>query len=210
MARTLAPIGRRPLLRLVLGGAAALAVAGCRDDREWFGTDVSGTLPDLDLAMTRARDGATVTEVDFRGKVVALFFGYTFCPDICPLTLANLSAVADRLGPRAEDLAVLFVTVDPERDTRKELVRYVDAFSKSATGLRGDPNQLAALARRLRVTYKVAPHGEGETDYAVSHGTSVYLFGQEGEARLIWPSFYTADADIAAATADVVRLIEDG
>ena len=202
----LSEVSRRGVLRLSAGGAAGLALSGCRDDG-WYGVNVTGTLPDLELTMTRARDGAMVTEDDFRGRAVVLFFGFTFCPDVCPLTLANLTAVADALGPRADELAIVFVTVDPDRDTLDELAAYVAAFTERATGLRGDPNQLAALARRLRVTYKVAPHDEGETDYAVSHGKSVYIFGPDGEARLMWPEFDTAEANISAAAGDLERLI---
>ena len=202
----LTEVSRRRVLHLCAGGPLALALSGCRDE-DWYGVDVAGTLPDLELTMTRARDGSTVTEDDFRGRAVALFFGFTFCPDVCPLTLANLTAVADALGPKADELAIVFVTVDPERDTLDDLGRYVAAFTERATGLRGDPNQLAALARRLRVTYKVAPHDEGETDYAVSHGKSVYIFGPDGEARLMWPEFDSSKADITAAAADLDRLI---
>ncbi|WP_227420064.1 SCO family protein [Roseitranquillus sediminis] len=198
---------RRRVLRKLAGGALTLTLAGCAEEDGWYGVNVTGTLPDLAFRMTRARDGAAVTEEDFRGRAVALFFGFTYCPDVCPLTLANLSAVADRLGPAADRLSIVFVTVDPERDTPAELARYVAAFTDRATGLRGDPNQLAALARRLRVTYKVSPHEPGADDYAVSHGKSVYIFDPSGDARLMWPEFDTADADIEAAAADLERLI---
>ncbi len=200
--------GRRRVLCGLAGGAAALALPGCRDGaEEWYGIDVAGTLPDLAFAMTRAEDGAAVTEEAYRGQVVALFFGYTYCPDICPLTLSNLAALADALGPAAEGLSILFVTVDPERDTRQVLARYAAAFGDRVTALRGDENRLASLARRYRVTYKVAEHEPGEDYYAVSHGTSVYVFDAQGDARLIWPDFHTAGADIEAAAGDLSRLI---
>ncbi len=151
------------MLRGLAGGAAALALPGCRGGgEERYGIDVAGTLPDLAFRMRRAEDGAVVTEEAVRGQVVALFFGYTSCPDICPLTLANLAAVAETLGPAAEGLSILFVTVDPERDTDGVLSRYAAAFGERVTALRGDANRLAALARRYRVTYKVSEHEPGD------------------------------------------------
>lgn len=196
---------RRVVLRLGTGSVLALSLAGC-DAQDWYGIDVSRTLPDLAFTLTRAGDGQVVTEADYRGQMVAMFFGYTFCPDICPMTLANLTAVAQRLGGAAEKLSILFVTVDPERDALDQMAAYVSNFTERATGLRGTADQLITLTRRLRVTYKVAPHAEGAMDYAVSHGKSVYIFDSTGEARLIWPAFDGADADIAAASRDIERL----
>ncbi|PTX41867.1 protein SCO1/2 [Allosediminivita pacifica] len=187
-----------------MGGAAALT--GCRTET-WYGKDVTGILPDLDFALTSAQDRQAVTEADYHGRIVALFFGFTFCPDICPMTLSNLAGVADRLGEDAENFSILFVTVDPERDTLPILADYAAAFTPRAAGLRGTPDQLARLARRLKVTYKVEPHPEGARDYAVSHGKSVYVFDRSGAARVLWPEFDTLQADVAAATEDIQRLI---
>lgn len=195
---------RRTTLRLLVAGAALPWLAGCGDDGGWSGIDVKGTLPDLAFAMTRASDGKTVTEQDYRGQVVALFFGFTFCPDICPMTLANMTAVAESLGDQAKDLSILFVTVDPQRDTAASLAEYVAHFTPRATGLRGTDNQLTSLARRYKVTYRVDP---GE-DYAVSHGKSVYLFDGTGAARVLLPDFDTAESDIDGVTADIRRLIK--
>lgn len=194
---------RRGALRLLAGGALLPALAGCKGGGDWTGIDVSGTLPDLAFTATRARDGQTVSARDYRGQVTALFFGYTFCPDICPMTLANLSAVADRLGEKAARLSILFVTVDPARDTAETLADYVAAFSPRATGLRSTDNQLAALARRYRITYRVDP---GDP-YTVSHGRSVYVFDGTGAARVMLPDFDTAEADIAGVTEDMRRLV---
>ena len=196
---------RRTVLRLGAGGAL-LPLAGC-DDAAWYGENVTGLLPDLSFAMTRAADGAPVTEADYRGQVVALFFGYTFCPDICPMTLSNLSAVMDALGPQAQEVTILFVTVDPQRDTLPVLSEYVSAFTPRAQGLRGTDNQLVRLARRLKVTYKVTATGPDAPDYAVSHGKSVYVFDATGAARVMWPAFDTLDADIDAAAGDMRRVI---
>ncbi|MGK7296851.1 MAG: SCO family protein [Candidatus Wenzhouxiangella sp. M2_3B_020] len=183
-----------------------MPLAAC-DDGKWYGTNVTGVLPDLSFTMTRARDAATVTEDAYRGQVVALFFGYTFCPDICPMTLANLSGVMDALGAEAQAATVLFVTVDPVRDTLPVLADYISVFTPRVQGLRGTDNQLSRLARRLRLTYKVEASGRDESDYAVSHGKTVYVFDRSGAARVIWPQFDTADADVQAAATDLGRLI---
>lgn len=199
------PIRRREVL---LGGATAalMTLSGCTGDDGWNGVDVSGTLPDLSFTLMRASDGKRVTEADYAGRVVTLFFGYTFCPDICPMTLSNLAEVTERLGDRAKALSILFVTVDPRRDTRNVLKKYVSGFTPRADGLRGTGNHLAAVARRYRVTYKVEPDASG--GYSVSHGQSVYVFDQRGEARLLLPRFSTGDADIEGATSDLRRLVD--
>jgi len=200
------PLTRRSVLCLGATSVLALSLAGC-EAKDWYGIDVAGTLPDLAFTLTRASDRQVVTEADYRGQTVAMFFGYTYCPDICPMTLANLTAVADRLGTSAKKLSILFITVDPERDTLDQLATYVSHFTDRATGLRGTADQLISLTRRLRVTYKISPHSDGATDYAVSHGKSVYVFDSEGKARLIWTAFDGADADIAAANGDIEHLI---
>ena len=133
---------------------------------------------------------------------------YAFCPDVCPMTMANLTAVAERLQEESQELTILFVTVDPERDTRQMLADFSAAFGPRSVPLRGTENQLARLARRYKTTYKIAAHAPGTKDYAVSHGKSVYVFDEEGEARLLWPEFDTAEADIAGAVRDVQRLID--
>lgn len=195
---------RRRTLRLLAGGALLPALAACKGNGDWAGIDVAGTLPDLAFTATRAGDGQTVRAADYRGQVTALFFGFTYCPDICPMTLANLSAVADGLGEAAAGLSILFVTVDPARDTAGTLAAYVDAFSPRATGLRCTDNQLAALGRRYRITYRVDP---GDP-YTVSHGRSVYVFDRKGAARVLLPDFDSAKADIAGVTEDMHRLLE--
>lgn len=193
--------------RTVLAGAAALlALAACKQDAPWHAVDVRHTLPDLAFTLTRAPDGKTVTEADERGKVVMLFFGYTFCPDVCPLTMANLTEVLKRMGPAADAVQVLFVTVDPTRDTLPVLATYAASFDPRALGMRGSDNQLAVLARRYRVTYSVLP-AQGNRPYTVVHGPSVYVFDRTGTARLMVPKFYDATADLAGVTADMLRLV---
>ena len=112
---------------------------------------MSGTFPTLGFTMTRATDGKEVNAADYKGKVALLYFGYTFCPDVCPTTLLNLTMVLKKLGPLADDVRVLFVTVDPNRDTLDVLKQYTHAFAPQTVGLRGTADQLAELAKRYRV-----------------------------------------------------------
>ncbi len=169
---------RRALLLACLGLIAKAGLAHGAVE------DVSGSLPDLGFRMQRADTAASASETDFRGSVVLLYFGYTWCPDICPTTLANLAAVLDRLGPLAQRVRVLFVTVDPARDTLAALRRFTAPFGPDVIGLRPSSNMLAAAARRYRVAYSVQPARAGEP-YSVSHAAGVYVFDGSGAARAI-------------------------
>jgi protein SCO1/2 len=205
--------GRRhaPLTRRRLGLIAAIAglglLGGCGDGARWHAMDVSGSSPPLEFAMTRSSDGKPVTEADYRGDIVLLYFGYTFCPDICPTTLANLDDILGRLGSAAEHIRVLFVTVDPDRDTPPVLAAYVKNFGPQMVGLRGTPDQLAALARRYRIVYSVRP-ATADHPYEVTHSSAIYVFDRTGAARLLVPSLASSTPDIAGTTADLRRLVD--
>ncbi len=134
--------------------------------------------------MMDASTGKPVTATDFRGKVVLLYFGYTLCPDFCPTTLTNLADVLDKLGALANQVRILFVTVDPNRDSLDTLKGYVKLFAPQIVGLRGTPDQLAELARRYRVAYSVTPASNGHP-YQVTHSSIVFVFDAAGQARLI-------------------------
>lgn len=183
----------------LIGSAAALLLAGCGAQKPWHTHDVTGQMPDLAFHMDRASDGTRVSEENYRGRVVMLYFGYTHCPDICPTTLAYLSDVLHRLGPDAEKVRVLFVTVDPGRDTLSVLKPYAAAFAPQVEGLRGSDAALAALAKRYRAEYSVVEKPE----YSVSHSSSVYVFDDQGRARLI----ITDAKDTPAVAEDVQRVI---
>jgi len=172
----------------------ALLLAGCSKPG-WHMTDISGGMPKLDFQMTA--DGKPVTAQDFRGKVVALYFGYSHCPDVCPTTLANLTEMLGKVG--RPDVRVLFVTVDPDRDTDSVMSDYAKAFSPQVVGLRGTSNELANLARTYRVAYEVT-HGP---PYEVTHSNAVFFFDREGRARLVT----TDTTDTAAMAEDVKRLL---
>ncbi len=187
---------------------ATALLAGCDHDAKWASTVIEGSSPPLEFSMTRASDGKAVTEADYRGKVVMLYFGYTFCPDVCPTTLANVSEILGRVGAEARQIRVLFVTVDPDRDTLPILKDYTKNFAPQIEALRGAPDQLAALARRYRVVYSVTPATKDEP-YQVTHSSAIYVFDKSGAARLLVSPLIASNADIAGVTADLERLAED-
>lgn len=159
--------------------------------------------------MQRVNDGSTVTGKDYLGKIVIMAFGYTNCPDVCPTTLANLSAVLDDLGPAARDVRVLFVTVDPTRDTEDSLRNFVGYFSPQVDGLRGSDQALAVLAKRYRLLYSVTPE-RGDQPYEVTHGAAVYVFDRTGKSRLLVSGLFTEQPDITGLEQDIGRLLKEG
>lgn len=193
-----------------LGAAAALGgFAASAPAYAWNSTDVSGALPPLEFTMTRASDGKAVTAADFKGKVVLLEFGYTFCPDVCPTTLLNLSTMLKSLGSDADAVRVLFVTVDPGRDTLSVLKDYTQAFGPQVVGLRGTQDQLATLAKRYRVSYSVTA-ASGDQPYQVTHGAAVYVFDRDGRIQLLFSGLSLDKADTAPELADLRALIASG
>lgn len=168
-------------MRRRLALAIVLLLAGCgRGEIRQGVTDITGVMPNLKFAMTRANDGTAVMADDYRGKAVILYFGYTHCPDECPTTLANLASALKQFGPKANNVRVLFVSVDPGRDTPPILKSYVNAFAPQIDGLRGSDNEIAKLARRYRVLYSVTQTAHGTE---VMHSGSVFFFDREGHAR---------------------------
>jgi protein SCO1/2 len=204
---SLYPAFRALAAALVLFSMGA-ALSACNRDEGWHATDVTGISPDLKFTMTRAEDGKEITAADYRGKVTLLYFGYTFCPDICPTTLANVAEILKGLGSEANKVRVLFVTVDPGRDTPKVLNLYTDAFAPQMDGLVGTADELAALARRYRIAYSVKPD-DNPSRYEVSHSPAIYVFGKEGKARLLIGNLGVGKPDLKGIGADLHRLIGD-
>ena len=149
----------------------------------FFGVDVTGAKMGGDLRL-KDPTGKDRSLADFRGKVVALFFGYTHCPDVCPTTLADMAKAMKLLGPDAKGVQVLFVTVDPKRDTPEIMHAYVNAFDKRAVGLVGSDADVEALAKRYRSAFTREPD-RGNGAYDVSHSSAIYFFDAEGKARLL-------------------------
>ncbi|HBK07567.1 MAG TPA: SCO family protein [Acetobacteraceae bacterium] len=125
-------------------------------------------------------DGKPVTDRDFRGKYMLVYFGYTFCPDVCPTTLNAVADAMDKLGPSASRLQPLFITVDPKRDTPAVVKQYVAAFGPSIEGLTGSPEQIAQVAREYRVYYAEHRTGTGPNDYSMDHSSVLYLMSPTG------------------------------
>jgi protein SCO1/2 len=162
---------------------AALALAACEGEAPKFrSTDITGADYGKSLALTDHRGKARRLE-DFRGKAVVLFFGFTQCPDVCPTTLADMAQVMRVLGPLAERVQVLFVTVDPERDTQEVLAKYVPAFDARFLGLRGDLDETRAAAMEFKVYFEKRP-GKTPGEYSIDHSAQTYVFDPEGRLRL--------------------------
>lgn len=208
IARPIMPAHTRNLCSLGLTALSCFALVGCSHSNSWHDMNVAGSLPPLALRMERANDAKPVSETDYRGKVTLLYFGYTYCPDVCPLTLSNVGRVLSALGSGAKDVKVLFVTVDPGRDSVPVLRQYAAAFFPQLDTLRGDPNALAALARRYRVAYSVIPAVRGGTP-EVSHSSVIYVFDRHGKARLLVSSLSSARPDIAGVASDLTRLLHE-
>ncbi len=145
-------------------------------------SDVTGLAYARDFALND-QDGTPRTLADFKGKAVVIFFGYTHCPDVCPTTMAEMAAVMKQLGPDADRVQVLFVTLDPERDTQALLKQYVPAFDPRFIGLSGDQDATAKVAKEFRVFYqKVA--GKDAGSYTLDHTAASYVFDPQGRVRL--------------------------
>jgi protein SCO1 len=129
--------------------------------------------------------GATVTEKKLAGRPYATYFGYTFCPDVCPTTLLDLSRWIKKLGPDADRLNYVFVTVDPERDTVQSLHAYLSSFDKRICGYTGTPMEIAQIAREYRVYYRKVPTDDG--GYTMDHSAIIYLMGPDGKFVTVIP-----------------------
>jgi protein SCO1/2 len=138
----------------------------------------------------RGSDGTEVKPGRYLGKVVLIGFGYTSCPDVCPTTLATLAQARRKLGPSAADVQVIYVTVDPERDTVERMSKYLAAFDRTFIGGTGSAEQVAAAHKAYGVTAEKRRFGD---DYAVSHSSSVYLIDRQGRLRALMPYGRSAD-----------------
>jgi protein SCO1/2 len=186
--------------------ALALMAGAPSPARAWNSTDMTGALPALSFTMTRASDGKTVTAADFKGKIVLLYFGYTFCPDVCPTTLMNITDMLKSMGKAADDVRVLFVTVDPNRDTLPVLKQYTESFAPQVVGLRGTPDQLETLAKRYRVAYSVTPASNGHA-YEVTHGAAVYVFNRAGDIKLLFSGLAAQNTKLKPITDDLREMV---
>ena len=140
------------------------------------------------------------TEKDFRGKYTLVFFGYTYCPDVCPTTLAVMAAALDRIGSRATQVVPLFITVDPKRDTPDKIKSYLASFGPHFVGLTGEPADIASVAKEYRVYYKEHP-AENGGEYTVDHSGVVYLMDPNGQ----FVANYSLETSPDAMAADLLK-----
>lgn len=175
---------RSPVRGLTIGFLGAILLSACGESYEWKTSDITDKMPDLEFELTDER-GRTVTEDDFAGTVRLLFFGFASCPDVCPTTLARLTQAVDALpAEQRAQVRVLFVSVDPQRDSPERLAKYTDAFGDYVVGLTADEATLRALTERYASTFSYEEPDAGG-DYGVSHTASVFVFDEEGGARLL-------------------------
>jgi len=158
-------------------------------------TDITGADFGQTLNLTD-HTGKHRTLADFKGKAVALFFGYTHCPDVCPTTMADLKQAMKLLGSRANELQVLFVTLDPERDTQEVLAKFVPSFDASFIGLRGSMDEVTTTAKAFKI-FSSKVQSEGHSGYTIDHSAGLYVFDKAGKIRL-YIDYSERPADIAS------------
>ncbi|HEX6318609.1 MAG TPA: SCO family protein [Burkholderiales bacterium] len=159
----------------------SLLLAGCDGGPQFKSTDITGVDYGKSLALTD-HTGRPRTLADFRGKAVVLFFGFTHCPDVCPTTLADVSQALKQLGSDAQQVQVLLVTVDPERDTPEALAKYVTAFDPRFLGLYGDEAATRRAAQEFKIYYEKRKTGDS---YSVDHSGQSYVIDPQGRLRLL-------------------------
>lgn len=183
---------RRALQAVAAMGVAAL-LAACGESAPAFkGSDITGTQLGKKLALVD-HNGKPRTLQDFAGKAVVVFFGFTQCPDVCPTSLAELSQVMKQLGPDADRVQVLLVTVDPERDTPEILKQYVTTFDPRFLGLTGTREQIKQAAASFKAYYAKVPTQDG-ANYTMDHTAAFYLFDGKGESRVLATNTAGAEA----------------
>ena len=188
--------------RYVLAFTAALMLVACTPPKpEFRGTDLSMVQWGKDVTLT-AHTGARVSTADFRGKVTVLFFGYTHCPDICTPTLTKLAAVREALGADADQVQVLFITVDPQHDTPKQLAAFVPKFDPSFIGLTGAPAEIGAVAAEYKVAYAHAP-ARPQQQVLIDHSGGMLVKDRTGRLRLLFKN----DMPVADIAADLRQLL---
>lgn len=164
----------------------AVNLTACEEPKlpsPFHASEVAGKFAQADFKLTD-HHGNPRALTDFRGKVVLLFFGYVHCPDVCPTTLADMAQAMRLLGDDAAKVQVLFVTVDPERDTTDLLAQFVPAFHPDFLGLSGDVRATAEVAKAFNISYQKQP---SKTGYNVDHTAATYLIDTDGKVRLLAP-----------------------
>lgn len=187
-------------MKRLLAVACLLVLAACSKPG-FNNVDITGASYAREFSLTD-HTGARRTLADYRGKVVVIFFGYTQCPDVCPTTMQEMTDVRRQLGRDADLVQVLFVTVDPQRDTREVLAQYVPGFDPSFVGLYGTSEEIARVAKQFKVFYQKVP-GPTETSYTIDHTAGSYVIDRSGQPRL----FLKHNQGAAPIVADLRQLL---
>lgn len=191
-------------IRYVLPALMIMLLSACQpaaQQNQFSATDISGAEFAQTLNLTD-HTGKPRALADFKGKVVALFFGYTHCPDVCPTTMADLKQVAKLLGARGDELQVLFVTLDPERDTQEVLSQYVPSFDRRFIGLYGTKDEIEKVTDNFKI-FASKVQNSGKSGYTIDHSAGVYLYDKTGKIRLYVA--YGEKPDVIAA--DIEKLM---
>jgi protein SCO1/2 len=169
----------------LLGAVLLIGLVACSQQNsatKFHATDITGADFGTDFQLTD-HNGKSRTLADFRGKAVVMFFGYTYCPDVCPTTMSDMAQALNLLGKDADKVQVLFVTIDPARDTQALLAKYVPAFNPGFLGLYGDETATVKVAKDFRIFYQKRQEKNGQ-GYSVDHTAGTYVFDQSGKLRL--------------------------
>jgi protein SCO1 len=160
-------------------------LSGCEPAKPPFNAvDITGAAGFGNDFRLTDHNGKARTMADFRGKVVAMFFGFTHCPDVCPTTLVEMKRVLQLMGKEGERVQVLFITVDPKRDTPELLAKYVPSFNPTFLGLYGSDEATAKVARDFKIIYRIQP-GKTPDSYTLDHSAGMLVFDAKGELRLM-------------------------
>jgi protein SCO1 len=174
---------RQSLALVAVIVTVALGVTACADKPSFRNTDITGAEFAREFSLTD-HNGVRRTLADFKGKAVVVFFGFTQCPDVCPTTMAEMSEVTQQLGEDGKRLQVLFITVDPERDTAALLKQYVPAFNANFLGLTGTVDEVTKVAKEFKVFFQKQPT-KTPGGYTMDHTANSYVFDAQGKVRLV-------------------------
>ena len=200
-------ISRLRTVRYILWSAVLLAGLGFGGYELWHRTRPAPMTAEKEIGRASIKSdfslvdhtGKAVKDEDFRGKWLLVFFGYTYCPDVCPTTLNEIAEVMERLGEKAVNVQPLFITIDPERDKPEQMAAYVAAFDPRIVGLTGTPEQVKAAAGAFRVYYAKATDAGASDGYLMDHSTALYLMNPDGE----FEAFFSFNDDVGKIVSGV-------
>ena len=189
-------------LKLALILIFTMLLQSCHQPPNWHASDVSGMMPDLEFSLT-GPNGEVVEASSLHGKPTLIFFGFTSCPNICPTTMTQLAMIMKKLGPRADDIQIALVSVDPDRDTPEVMKNYTASFGPWFLGLTG-PEEALTTFREAYGVYAAMESSDSKGAYNVMHSTAVFAFDRKGQARLLISDVFDSNAVLS----DLKQLID--